>query len=102
MQFASSSYGQIPRSFNDSNQYQSISQLHPPNVSSEGQVRFSSDSQSAVSVTPLQPTGERPSVTTSVAPVRVFSHLHLISIFFFLIMFINFQNFRKQASNLTL
>ncbi|KAK9941780.1 hypothetical protein M0R45_007474 [Rubus argutus] len=66
--FASSSYGQIPRSFNDSNQYQSISQLHPPNVSSEGQVRFSSDSQSAVSVTPLQPTGERSSVTTSVAP----------------------------------
>ncbi|XP_062019467.1 pre-mRNA-processing protein 40A-like [Rosa rugosa] len=66
--FATSSYGQIPRSFNDSNQYQSISQLHAPNVSSEGQVRLSSDSQSAVASVPLQPTGERPSVTTSVAP----------------------------------
>lgn len=58
MQFASSSYGQMPRSFNESTQYQSVSQLHAPNVSSEGQV------------TPLQHTGEQPSVTTSIAPVR--------------------------------
>ncbi|XP_004289761.1 PREDICTED: pre-mRNA-processing protein 40A-like [Fragaria vesca subsp. vesca] len=55
-------YGQMPRSFNDSNQYQ-----YAPNVSSEGQVRLSSDSQSAVAPVPLQPTGERPSVTTTVA-----------------------------------
>ncbi|XP_034227000.1 pre-mRNA-processing protein 40A-like isoform X1 [Prunus dulcis] len=54
--FTPSSYGQMPRSFNDSTQYQSISQLHAPNVSSEGQV------------TPLQHTGERPAVTSSIAP----------------------------------
>ncbi|KAM1031140.1 hypothetical protein ACFX2C_034971 [Malus domestica] len=54
--FATSSYGQIPRSFNDSTQYQSISQSHATSVSSEGQV------------TPLQQASERPAVTTSIAP----------------------------------
>lgn len=88
----------MPRSFNDSNQYQ-----YAPNVSSEGQVRLSSDSQSAVAPVPLQPTGERPSVTTTVAQVRsLLSHPHLVAMLFLQIMFINFQSFRKPASNLSL
>ncbi|BBH09725.1 pre-mRNA-processing protein 40B [Prunus dulcis] len=50
--FTPSSYGQMPRSFNDSTQYQSISQLHAPNVSSEDKLHLCSTLETGVRPNP--------------------------------------------------
>ncbi|PON40510.1 WW domain containing protein [Parasponia andersonii] len=60
---------QIQLSFIDSTQYQSISQPHPANVSSDGQPMLSTESQRSASVTPQQQTFERPSMINIIAPV---------------------------------
>ncbi|XP_062112262.1 pre-mRNA-processing protein 40B-like [Humulus lupulus] len=63
------SYGQIQRGFSDATQYQSIPQMHPANVSFDGQPMLSAQSQSSVFVTPQHQTIEKPSMTNIIAPV---------------------------------
>ncbi|PON86839.1 WW domain containing protein [Trema orientale] len=60
---------QIQLSFIDSTQYQSISQPHPANVSSDGQPMLSTESQRSASVTPQQQTFEKSSMTNIIDPV---------------------------------
>nr|XP_048336341.1 pre-mRNA-processing protein 40A isoform X2 [Ziziphus jujuba var. spinosa] len=61
------SYG-VQRGNDGSTQYQSIPQVHVANVSSGGQLRPSTESQSTAIVTPMQQTNEQPPMMNVAAP----------------------------------
>ncbi|XP_050208922.1 pre-mRNA-processing protein 40A-like [Mercurialis annua] len=74
--FVQSSYVQPPVAFNNVPQYQSVSQMHAPNIPAGGQASSSSIYQISAPVTPLQVNGEQSSVapaavlTTGVHPIK--------------------------------
>ncbi|KAF3434517.1 hypothetical protein FNV43_RR21602 [Rhamnella rubrinervis] len=62
------SYGQIQRSLEGSTHHQSIPQMHVANVSSGGELRLSTESQSTTTVTPVRHNSEHPPVISVTAP----------------------------------
>lgn len=68
VQYAPSSYGQVQSNFTIPSQYQPVSQIQAPTVSSGEQVRLS---MSTASGTSLLSSGEQPSIPTVTPPVCV-------------------------------
>ncbi|XP_011002323.1 PREDICTED: pre-mRNA-processing protein 40A-like isoform X2 [Populus euphratica] len=63
--FAPSSHGQPPITFNAVSQYQPMPQMHAPSIPSGGQPALPSTNQNTALVSPIQHNGEQSSITTA-------------------------------------